>query len=83
MKKIVLILSVILLASCKSEPPRHIEGGEERFEAQRDFGSYEINYLINYFKDTRTGLCFAETGTGREHTLTCVPCTEEVEALIK
>lgn len=79
MKKIVLILSVILFASCKSEPPKHIEGGEERYEAQRDFG----NYKINYFKDTRTGLCFAETGTGREHTLTCVPCTKEVEALIK
>ena len=49
--------------------------------------SQEVN-SINYVKDNRTGLCFAvsyvgEYPIGSSHILSNVPCTPEVEKLIK
>lgn len=39
---------------------------------------------INYWKDQRTGLCFAAFGMGTQSgLLTNVPCTPEVGRLIK
>jgi hypothetical protein len=38
---------------------------------------------LNYFKDSRTGLCFAERAWGMETgVVTNVPCTPEVERMI-
>lgn len=68
-------MSVIFIVGCENQPPSHIQGGTPSENSKK--------YVINYFKDTRTGLCFAETGQGEMHTLACVPCTEEVEAMIK
>jgi hypothetical protein len=69
MKKLILILSLIILTSC--ERPSYTEGGHGN-------ETHEIHYL----KDSRTGLCFAERGRGNTYTMTCVPCSEEVECLI-
>lgn len=75
MKKIILLLSVIVLAGCATEPPKHINGGENKMG--------NSDYDLNYFRDSRTGLCFAETGFGKTHTVTCVPCRDEVLKLIE
>lgn len=43
----------------------------------------EANY-IHYYKDARTGLCFAgQPGMSYSATLTCVPCSPEVERLVE
>lgn len=41
-------------------------------------------FEIHYYKDVRTGLCFASTSTVlmNNFTLTCVPCSKEVELLL-
>ncbi len=70
MKKLIIILSLVILSSC--ERPSYVEGGDDIVLGE-----------IHYKKDTRTGLCFAESGGGNSFTMTCVPCTEEVENLIK
>lgn len=67
MKKIMLILSIFLMSSCVSDA-EYIDGNDER-----------DCYKIVYLKDLRTGLCFASRGGG----ITCVPCSKEVEELIK
>jgi len=75
MKKLIL-LSVVLfaLSSCDSDI-EYIEGSS---------GMNTISsHGIKYFKDSRTGLCFAERGSINSYTMTCVPCSEEVEKLIK
>ncbi len=40
---------------------------------------------ITYFKDHRTGLCFAamSDAIASNYTMTCVPCTPEVERLVE
>jgi hypothetical protein len=70
MKKIAIILLLFLMLSCE-KTPSYTKGG---------FGSKTYN--VHYFKDTRTGLCFAEKGSGNTYTMTCVPCSQEVENLI-
>jgi len=70
MKNLILILSLVILSSCKR--PSYTQGGHGN----------ELNE-IHYLKDSRTGLCFAERGSGNAYTMTCVPCTEDVENLIK
>lgn len=69
MKKIALVLSIFLVSSC-GETPSYLEGNT---------GSSGLEY----FKDSRTELCFAERGSGNSYTMTCVPCSEEIEKLIK
>ena len=71
MKKLMLVLSLVVLSSC-GKRPSYIEGRESD-----DFSG------IHYMRDLRTGLCFAEKGGGNTYTMTCVPCTKEVESLIK
>ncbi len=71
MKKIAIIL-LVFITSC-SENPSYIKNGN------RNINPYDIHYI----KDSRTGLCFAERGTGNTYTMTCVPCSQEVENLIK
>ncbi len=41
-------------------------------------------FEIHYYKDDRTGLCFASTSSvlANNFTLTCVPCSKEVELLL-
>jgi len=70
MKKLILILSLVILSSC--ERLSYTEGGHGNTSDE-----------IHYMKDARTGLCFAEKGGGNTYTMTCVPCSEEVENLIK
>lgn len=72
MKKILLLILVISLCGCE-EQPSYIKGKSQKSD----------NDGINYFKDERTGLCFAERGYVDTYTFTCVPCTEEVQNLIK
>ena len=72
MKKLIIILSLVILSSCERPIPSYTEGG---------YGNKLDE--IHYMKDTRTGICFAERGSGTRYTMTCVPCSDEVENLIK
>ena len=76
MKKILLVLTLFALASCATETPEYIEGGSSMLTLNEKEGN------LKYFKDSRTGLCFAERGTTDSYTMTCVPCSDEVENLI-
>jgi hypothetical protein len=78
MKRIVLLISVIMLASCTSEAPDYISGESDRHQS----ASMSSVYKLTYFKDSRTGICFAESGIGDWRVMACVPCSEEVEKLI-
>jgi hypothetical protein len=59
--------------------------------AQQSTGSDESYFVrmtlrsMVYFKDERTGLCFAaiETDGGRDASLTCVPCEAVQDLLVK
>jgi hypothetical protein len=67
-----LVIATLILSACN--PP------ETSTASQSGVGG------IKYFKDTRTGLCFASASTSLTNnaaTLTYVPCTPEVERLIK
>jgi len=79
MKKLFLTLSVcasIFLTSCDdSAQPSYIEG-------KSNFISTNHTIEITYFKDKRTGLCYAERGQYYAYTMTCVPC-DSVEKLIQ
>jgi hypothetical protein len=66
-----IILSVFALSSCENRPS-YIEGRKT-----------DDSSGIHYIKDSRTGLCFAERGSGNTYSFTCVPCSEKVENLIK
>ncbi len=59
---------LVLLASCSDRTPT------ERATARA--------HKLTYFKDDRTGLCFAEDGWGDQIVLTCVPC-DSVTKLLK
>jgi len=73
MKKIIVIFTFLILTSCY-EQPKYIEGNSQTgIDGKSD---------IRYFKDKRTGLCFAERGTANSYAFTCVPC-DSVEKLIK
>jgi len=74
MKKIIVIFTFLILTSCHSKQPEYIEG----FSQTGTSGANEIRY----FKDKRTGLCFAERGTLDSYAFTCVPC-DSVKNLIK
>lgn len=77
MKKLILLIVLFALASCNKETPEYITGGS-------GMKSPDASVLsLRYFKDSRTGLCFAERGGMDSYTMTCVPCSEEVEKLIK
>jgi len=76
MKKVLLVLTLFALASCTKETPEYIEGGSSMQSLD------ETAVKLKYFKDSRTGLCFAERGVMDSYTMTCVPCSEEVENLI-
>lgn len=58
----------------------------ERREARRaDCWNRAFSGEITYFKDGRTGLCFAYAASGRAHatiTMTVVPCEPAVEGLL-
>ncbi len=78
MKKLFLTLSVcasIFLSSCEDgAQPSYIEGNSKYIP--------KISKDITYFKDKRTGLCYAERGQYYAYTMTCVPC-DSVEKLIQ
>lgn len=73
MKYIIVLLSLILFG-CSAEQI-------SKMNKEHDDG---IIKTIYYKKDKRTGLCFASWGLGGNGgLLTNVPCTPEVEKLIK
>jgi hypothetical protein len=51
--------------------------------SEQELNASRINFELNYFKDNRTGLCFAADGMGEASWMTYVPCTPQVEALIQ
>lgn len=72
MKAVILI--GLFLVSCKVE---------NRLPTKtREQVSDEMMYYIGYWKDKRTGLCFAGSIHPPNSLLTNVPCTPEVEATI-
>lgn len=82
------VFLVILVAGfTHTARPENYNAEEERIQAETRkkvrFADSMINDMV-YFKDTRTGLCFASTeflGDDRTRTLACVPC-EQVEHLL-
>jgi hypothetical protein len=67
----VALVGVLFLSACA--PAEHIQGNAPHTVGYND---------LFYFKDTRTNLCFAVVDN-RYDTLTSVPCTPEVEVLLK
>ena len=68
-----IILLSILLIGCETLTQQGIENERALIKTE-----------LSYYKDTRTGLCFAGLGVGGPaQTITNVPCTPEVEKLIK
>lgn len=57
-----IILLLIFISACNEEPASYVNGDSE------------LSGEIRYLKDTRTGLCFAETGYENTYSFTCVPC---------
>lgn len=76
MKRIVLLLVVAMfIVGCDSKTFEH-------FDYQP---SSKNPTEINYFKDPRTGFCFAQhgdkVGNGQVESMAKVPCTDKVEEL--
>jgi hypothetical protein len=67
-----LIVFFILTISC-NDKPTYLES--VNVEALQQ-------YKIRYFKDIRTGLCFAERGFNEANSFTCVPC-DSVKQFLK
>jgi hypothetical protein len=65
----IIIVAMFMLASCAPAP--YIKGSSGKTGGD-----------IHYLKDERTGLCFA-TAYMTAHSFTSVPCTPQVEALIR
>lgn len=64
MKKVFIVLSLIMLVSCQMS---------ERTNVQR------VGSNMSYFKDEKTGLCYAAINSRSTHggsytSITCVPC---------
>ncbi len=70
-KIIFTVLLIAALSGCDNQQPNYINGTSNNGDASD----------ISYFKDERTGLCFAERGYIDTYTMTCVPC-DSVEKLI-
>jgi hypothetical protein len=70
MKKFLLLpLLAIFLVACDNTPQTHKE---------------KQQHWLHYYKDTRTDLCFAGYHLGgRDGFMTQVPCSPEVEKLVK
>lgn len=66
-----LIVLILLITSC--DKPSYLESKYR--DSLNDFE-------IRYFKDTRTGVCFAERGSENGNSFTCVPC-DSVKNFIK
>jgi hypothetical protein len=60
----ILFTMIILLTSCNGVQPDYIQGKSNDWQTDP----------IVYFKDKRTGLCFAERGATSNYSFTCVPC---------
>lgn len=64
MKILILALTFQFFISCSLGPdrPSYIKG------------EISLNSDIRYLEDMRTGLCFAEIGSGSSYSFACVPC---------
>jgi hypothetical protein len=76
-----LMLAFVLMGCGKDKKPNYATGSIYE-TGSNGVGTTGFIRGINYFKDTRTGLCFAERGEGSNYTFTCVPCGN-VEHLIR
>jgi hypothetical protein len=73
--KSLLIICAIMLCACASDKEIAATWYEER--------AAQISRDTEYHRDNRTSLCFAVMGYGYGQTMAHVPCTPEVEKLIK
>lgn len=70
--KYILILAIFIMG-CETLKQQGIENEKNL-----------INQDLSYYKDSKTGLCFAAISIGSTaQSVTNVPCTPEVERLIK
>jgi hypothetical protein len=75
----ILIIAIIFSCSKQAQIPY-----EERQRRQIEIETHPLKYNLEYGKDPRTGFCFAIYEFGlRNGLLTYVPCTSEVEKLLK
>ena len=79
MKQLFLSFTFCLFFASCMENPSYISGKSKMY-GTNDGTSSSIE--INYFKDDRTNLCFAERGRVDSYTMTCVPC-DSVKQFIK
>lgn len=80
MKKL-FVLMLLCLTCCCDETKEHA-----KIIDQQNFDMHSYIENVRYCKDIRTGLCFAGCpiyGGAYNSVLTNVPCTPEVEKLIK
>lgn len=77
------IISLLLLCSCDNPGVPHSES--EKKKMLNEVINYHLTILsegLEYYKDTRTNLCYSGMGIGYfAATLTNVPCSEEVEKI--
>ena len=76
--KSLLIVCAFILCSCSSKEQRQLEWDNSIYN-----GRISLINDFTYHKDTRTNLCFVVAGYGYGQTITNVPCSPEVEKLIK
>jgi hypothetical protein len=76
MKKIILAIVTITLASCDTR----VKPGSMYPEG---FGSNRTSDDIRYFYDAAGQKCFAERGVSDRYSFTCVPCDSAILAAIK
>ena len=67
-----LLLTTFALSGCENQPEKKDETINPIVYLKLTHIKY--NFDIKYFKDTTTGLCFAEKGVGDQYSFTCVPC---------
>jgi hypothetical protein len=75
MKTLVILLTVLGLCACDSQADKYPNASDRQ------------QYFVHYYKDKRTGVCFA--GNGKEHLdhdhshLSAVQCTPDIERLVE
>lgn len=88
MIKIILVLLSLSLLACEAQEKRQKEYEADQHQKwiwEQDISNKKIIVEdFSYYKDPRTGLCFFGRGLDyRSAVLTNVPCTPEVEKIIK
>lgn len=78
-----LVIFAFLLVACEDSPEEKkakAKTEQEKITMQIDSHTKSLSEDLEYYKDTRTGLCFSGMYIGYYATaITNVPCTPEVE----